>query len=543
MLQEYKTETRKDGNGESYEVRVPINSSIITSESLAPEAPVQIPQPQIDTTNYDGITGGVTESILNDFNNLNKQLGEKQKSQEQSGNDIVSMMKQLTNKTADTQQANELAGVNTETENLNKYVTQLGELNAQASSLNREAQAIPLITQERNANTGATDRGIAPQNASALRLNAIKALSIAQQSDIAYAAATGSQMRLNTAKDKAQQIIDLKYKPIEEMLAIKEKQYELNKDVLETYDKKRTEALALAIDKEKTVIADKKAKEKSNSDVSLMYAKYAMDAGQSDLASEIQSLDPSSPTYGKDLSTLQAKIKNPSLSLDLAIKEASLAKMNAEIIKTKKETSLLGQPTPADVKAEKAALAKADSLIPVLNDKITAVDVLKNHPGLSLRVGPNALTRSTPVLNPQMSGVIGNAFVGAKDFLTGNKPLELTGIGNQFSGGIHKLVSQEFLDKLIEVKAQGATFGALTDREADSLRAAATAISDWEVKDKNGKGTGVWNIDEASFKKELETVQTLARRAIGVQEGNIMSPDEKLILDKVFINTDPSAFY
>lgn len=250
----------------------------IPTSSMTPATPLQIPTPTQDTTNYGGITGGISDSIINEYKILNQQLTDRQNSQEKAGTDITKLMESLTNRTADTQQANEMAGVNAETENLNKYVSQLADLNAQASSLNREAQAIPLITQERNANTGATDAGIAPQNAGDLRKNAIKALSIGQLSDIAAAAATGSNMRLQAAKDKAQQIIDLKYKPIEDMLAIKEKQYELNKDVLMSIDKRRAEALGLAIDKEKTALADKKSQENQIADIKIDLAKKGVDA-------------------------------------------------------------------------------------------------------------------------------------------------------------------------------------------------------------------------------------------------------------------------
>lgn len=239
-----------------------VKSNVISAATMAPVAPMQIAPPTPDTTDYNGITGGITDAIINEYKTINQQQIDKQKAQETAGTDITKLMDSLTNKTADTQIANETAGVNTETANLNKYAQQLADLNAQASSLNREAQAIPLITQENNRNTGATDAGVAPQTAGALRLNALKALSIGQQADIASAATTGSQLRLQAAKDKAQQIVDLKYKPIEDALAIKEKQYELNKDVLMSIDKKRAESLALAIDKEKTALADAKEKEK-----------------------------------------------------------------------------------------------------------------------------------------------------------------------------------------------------------------------------------------------------------------------------------------
>lgn len=272
--QQYQTQTRTDGAGNSYEVRVPIGvaddyGNVISSASLAPKSPIQPVTPTPDNTNYSGMTSGITQSIIDSYKAYNTAQQSAQTNQQTTGQSILDYMKQLEGKTADTQAANDAAGVTAERENIRKYAQQLADLNAQASSLNRESQAIPLQTQENNRNTGATDAGIAPQNAGALRLNALKALSIGQQSDIAAAAATGSQLRLDAAKDKAQQIIDLKYKPIEDEIALKQKQYDLNKDTLDSIDKKRSEALQVALNKEAQDLADKKAKQKENADLSL----------------------------------------------------------------------------------------------------------------------------------------------------------------------------------------------------------------------------------------------------------------------------------
>lgn len=246
-----------------------ITNNVISSATLQPTPAIQPVTPTPDTTNYSGITGGVTQSIMDEYAALNAKQSAAQANQQATGTSITDLMKQLTGKTADTQAANDAAGVTAETANLNKYAQQLADLNAQASSLNRATQAIPIQTQERNRNTGATDAGVAPQTAGDLRLNALKALSIGQQSDIAAAAATGSNLRLQAAKDKAQQIIDLKYKPIEDEIALKQKQYDLNKDTLDSIDKKRSEALQLSLQKEAQDLADKKAKQKANAELSL----------------------------------------------------------------------------------------------------------------------------------------------------------------------------------------------------------------------------------------------------------------------------------
>lgn len=246
---QYKNETKTDGNGNPYSVRVPVSSNVISSAALAPVTPVAIPTSPADTTNYKSITDGV----IGNLGALTQQTNVAQGNVDNSQKGIIDTMGALLGKTADTQAANESSGLNDATKQLNL-------LNAQAQSLNREAQATPIQTQQRNANTGATDAGVAPQNTAALRENALKALSIAQQADIATANYTA-------AKDKAQQIIDLKYKPEEAKLELRKQQYEFAKDALAAYDKKRADALGVALKKEENELAAKKAAEKEVKDL------------------------------------------------------------------------------------------------------------------------------------------------------------------------------------------------------------------------------------------------------------------------------------
>lgn len=186
-----------------------------------------------------------------------------------------------------------------------------------------------------------------------------------------------------------------------------------------------------------------------------------------------------------------------------------------------KEIALLGEPTPTERKAAEEALREAQASIPVMQDKINAVEVLKNHPGLRGSVGPYKLARFTP--------------------------FEIDKAAKQeFAGGVHKLIGGLTLQNLIDAKNRGATFGALSDAELNILANSATALNDWEVKDKNGKGTGVWAIDEASFRRELDTIKELTQRAIIQSGGSLLEDSEQAALDELFNNaqtTDPSSYY
>lgn len=154
----------------------------------------------------------------------------------------------------------------------------------------------------------------------------------------------------------------------------------------------------------------------------------------------------------------------------------------------------------ADAKAD--ASGSDEDVADAIQGKIDFIGEIAGHSGLNSRVGPTSFGR--------------RAFAISDKF----------GAGQDFSGSVRQLASQEFLDKLIAVKAQGATFGALTDREGDALRAAATKINDWEVKDKDGNGTGEWNVDEASFRKELTKIQTLAKKGLDKAGGGTEVSEE-----------------
>jgi len=248
------------------------------------------------------------------------------------------------------------------------------------------------------------------------------------------------------------------------------------------------------------------------------FTDMALKNNQGGLAAQFMALQPNSPTYQKDFSTLVAKINDPMMKLDMALK-------NAQLSKIQKETRLLGEPSATERKAEATALESKEGQNLVLQDKLDLINTIKTSKGLSNRVGSTPFSRK--------------GRLGLPDF----KFADFTGSGQAFAGAVHRLTSQEFLDKLIQAKSQGATFGALTDREGDALRAAATQLNDWEMKNDKGLGTGVWNIDERRFLGEINRIETLAKKA----KGGTISIDEESDLNSIFSpdNTalDPSGYY
>lgn len=158
-----------------------------------------------------------------------------------------------------------------------------------------------------------------------------------------------------------------------------------------------------------------------------------------------------------------------------------------------KQSDPLYQANLANARLEGAKLrqqlAPAPQLTPLkaakVKNQVFELRNLSTSSALSGAVGPNRLARSDP-----------------SSFFTGSK--------QNFIGSIEQLREGLTLDTLQQAKANGATFGGLSDGERITLAAAATKIGSWAVKNKNGEVTG-YNVDELSFKKELDTINNFAR--------------------------------
>lgn len=79
----------------------------------------------------------------------------------------------------------------------------------------------------------------------------------------------------------------------------------------------------------------------------------------------------------------------------------------------------------------------------------------------------------------------------------------------RFIGAVEQIAGQLTIDKLIQAKASGATFGALSDGEQRLLAASASKLGSWAIKDSDGKTIG-WKVSEKDVKKELENIKKFA---------------------------------
>ena len=87
---------------------------------------------------------------------------------------------------------------------------------------------------------------------------------------------------------------------------------------------------------------------------------------------------------------------------------------------------------------------------------------------------------------------------------------QLSGAEQEFIGSVEQLTSRLTKESLISAKEQGATFGALSEGEMNLLAQSATKIGKWARKDEDGNVVG-YNVNEKAFKKELQTINNMAK--------------------------------
>jgi len=186
---------------------------------------------------------------------------------------------------------------------------------------------------------------------------------------------------------------------------------------------------------------------------------------------------------------VQQKFENDIALQKLSIDRAQLGVSQARLAfdKQKEAFDQAMKLSPADKAPPQMqqAMAKAgiDLTTGLLTDK-----------GLNSAVGPNYMARFSAVN-------------------------QLTGVKSNFIAGVEQMRSNLNLQALIDAKAKGATFGALSDQELQVLASTATKIGTWAIKDKGGNITG-YNVDEKSFRKELDKINNFAKLDYVLKGGN-----------------------
>lgn len=505
---------------QGFAINVPYNANIPVS-SIAPTIPLTLATPQ-----YKDFSSGIANNLSYTQSAYDNQVANVDALNQQAkteNTDLAKLTSQMGGKGVDTNLAYQQTGAT-------NLAAEIRKLNAQSNALAMDTQAKTLAEQNKATGQNITSQAVQRNTADATRENFINQANIAMQVAIKTA-------DYQTAKDLADQIVNAKYDQLEADIKAKEINLDGIYKQLTPAEKKVADMQKVLLERENQDIADKKAQEMAISNVGMTLRKYGVDDSVvKDVLENSKSLNDALIRAGSNLQDPQAKMELESIRLDQVLKKAQIQRQY-------RETQLLGEPSTVETKATAQALKEAKSSIPVMQDKIDTINILKDHSGLSSRVGTGILTR-TPT---GTLGALGKAgTVAGLATLPGDIKSKLTGSGQDFAGGVHKLVGGLTLQSLIDAKARGATFGALSEGELNILANSASAINDWELKDDKGKGLGVWNIDEKSFKKELDTIQNLTRRALLLSQGNQFTPDEQTVLDEMYgqsTQVDASAYF
>lgn len=294
--------------------------------------------------------------------------------------------------------------------------------------------------------------------------------SLRKQADIAILQ-NSSLRRYDTARDIADRKVKNELEPLKARLDTMKFIYGENKEAFNTAEKRQYESIIR--EEERTYATEKINKEKGNE-----YIINALQGGAPKaLVAKAQELYNSGASYAEIANTLGSYSLSASDRLDLDLKRAQLNKIRTEISETGQKVS------KEQIEKEEAKLAQ----IPIVKDKINLIKEIKDSKGLNSRVGVNLATRR------------------------GFGLFDAFGAGQDFAGAVQQLTNSETLNELLRLKASGGTLGAVSEKELDLLQKSASKINAWEVKDKDtGLGKGEWNIDEATFKRELDKLLTSA---------------------------------
>lgn len=290
--------------------------------------------------------------------------------------------------------------------------------------------------------------------------------SLRKQADIAILG-NAFQRKFTDAKAIADRKVENELAPLKAQIATRKWILEQNKDSLTNAEKR---AYDLSIKEEERQYKEQELNKTKSND----YILNAVQGGApTNLVQKAQSLYNNGASAQEIAKTLGSYSLSASERLDMEIKRANIDKIKedalAQGIKLTKE----------ELEKEEAKLAQ----IPVLEDKLRLINSIKTAKGLDSRVGINFATRR--------GFAISDAF----------------GAGQDFAASVQQLTNAETLATLLELKKGGGTLGAVNEKEFETLRNAATKINSWEVKDKNGQGTGEWAIDEKTFLEEVERLQ------------------------------------
>lgn len=533
-------------SGKTFDTSKPIPVSGLTSS----QTPVELPPQNSLTQNpdyYAGVTAGIP--TVQDLTAQAQSTSPSETTNQTLMQKILGSVQKLGGKQQAQAQAETTAGIP-------QFQTQLTDINAQLQGLQKEALAIPLQLQQDVQGRGVTAGGLAPIQTGQLRQNAIRSLGL---SSIAQTL----QGNIANAQAQADRAVQMEFAPVEAELKYLQTAYEMNKDILNREDKKKADALNIQL----RLIDEAKQEKKSISDIAIKLSEY----GQTDMAQKVLSarnFNEAISMASGGLVDPKAKAELESIKLNQILTRAQINKENYQLQLLQKYNGLTPEQYANQLKVEQKAINDAKTgqeksrlQAQALDSKITLLGSVLDSSAIDSVVGPNALSRAATSVKGELGrvalgagagaaagsifggvGAIPGAIIGgvlaggqgAKDYFTG-APEKLIGQTEQF-------ISKEFLQNLIDVKAQGATFGALQKAEQDALTAAATYIGQRRIYSGTGEDKQVvgYDMSEADFRRELQTIQDLTRKAYERATGKSFDATEQSTLDQLFNQNTPT---
>jgi len=479
----------------SYEVQQspnPIASSVplqqpqgaIPSTALQPVAAIKIPQTATPDTTSAGIIGGTQPSVDMALQNFDQAKGAVGTQAEDSRSALTKMAENIFGQKADAQ-ANQ---VNLE--------NQLGlqEQQKALSSINTE------IASEQIALRGEQERirqGYGTEAQKQISNNTLNDTYGRRLADLAIRQSAANQ-NISAIQSNAERQTKLLTAPLDTKI-----QYlsTFAKDNVDYLDKKQTEKLNFIVDDLKTQKADIQALQNAKTQ---MITEIANNGGGTNTAliariqnakdmGEVTTIGASSGYIGKE-----TRLNN---ALDRQYKQAQIGKIYQDMAESR-----------ATAEAKKAGLTLTPVSAARIQTEVSGISNLAQSNGIKSAVG-------TSIFSRQADGFLGKTFKALTLTGVGDAKRKLTGETQNFIAGVEQLRQQSTLDKLTEAKANGATFGALSDGERQTLAAAATKLGTWAVKDKNENVIG-YNTSEANFKKELDTINNFKKLDYLYRGGN-----------------------
>lgn len=229
-------------------------------------------------------------------------------------------------------------------------------------------------------------------------------------SDIALiqAKALGQQGQLEAAQKAADRAIDLKYQDLEDAYKVKKDQYNLNKDILDKYDKKRSDALAYALNKEEKALTEVKDYQKT-----ILNNALSSGASQSVINGILNSKTREEITKA-GAGYLQSKADK----LDMQLKQAQIDNQYANLAKTNAERIALGKPgsgkPPTDTQITNAGYATRIAQANQVIDNNPKVFTDMNYAQFKLIESNSPLANKTLTPAQQQAAQAMRSFITAK---------------------------------------------------------------------------------------------------------------------------------